>query len=301
MPRRLVARVLLLAAFAAAVAVEVGGAATTDAGLTFNVTPNPIIAGEPVLAYGRLGGPEHGDKKIVLHDRVNPATSFSVEAITTTDTSGFYEFALPDGIVNTSRSWYVRAGPRPEQVRARTRCRRTHTRGKCSHRGHDPSLDVHRDDHSSRCPHRRAGVAPASDGVQRRQLEDDRQGAIDASSGYSVSHDFHTPGAYECASGRRRRGKHRSASSDLTVVVEQAEHPSFTIDASNPVIDAGQTVTISGVLRARARARQPLAGDSVTLWGHAHGAPYAPIASTTTAAMAAIASPRCRRTTAPTR
>jgi len=280
-PWRLVARALLVAAFAAAVAAEAGGAATTATGLTLNVTPNPIISGENALAYGQLTGSGDGGKRIVLHDRVNPAATFSVVSSTTTDGSGFYKFVLP--AVATNRSWYVSApgGNRSrtvhERVLAALTLEASAVTGDTSHAlvfsGQVAPASVHSGEQVS------LQQATGSSGSWKTI----GQGAIAASSSYAISHDFHTPGAYDVRVAFAGDTQSTGAWSDpVTVVVQQAEQPAFTISTSNPAIDAGQTVTISGRLYAPSSTSTPLAGESVTLWGHAHGAPLTSIASVTT-------------------
>ena len=41
--------------------------AKTPTRLTINADPNPILAGEQVLIYGYLKGPDNADQKVVLH------------------------------------------------------------------------------------------------------------------------------------------------------------------------------------------------------------------------------------------
>ena len=284
MPWRLVVRALLLAAVTAAVAADAGDAAITAPGVTLNVTPNPIISGESLLAYGRLSGPGHASKKIVLHRSINPATTFSVEASTTTNASGFYEFILPTGAVATNRSWFV-SGPGGSRsstvhvhVAAALTLEASAVSGDTTHpltfTGQVVPAGIHTGEPVS------LQQAAESTGGSWKTVG---QGAIGSSSGYSISHDFHTPGAYDLRVMFAGDAQSSKAWSDtLTVVVQQAEHPTFTIGASNPAVDFGQTLTISGVLHAPSSTSTPLAGKTVTLWGHTHGATQASISSTTT-------------------
>ena len=100
-----------LAALACAAGPSMAGAAPVhNRGLTIHALPNDIIAGEAVLIYGQLKGPDHAGQTIVLHHRINPNASFSVIGRTTTNANGQYEFIRPDGILLTNRSWFVR-GP----------------------------------------------------------------------------------------------------------------------------------------------------------------------------------------------
>jgi uncharacterized cupredoxin-like copper-binding protein len=71
-------------------------------------------------------------------------------------------------------------------------------------------------------------------------------------------------------------------SDTLTLVIQQAQHLTFTINTSNPVIVAGQSVTISGKLNAPGSS-SGLAATSVTLWAHPQGGrTFSPVGSTLT-------------------
>ncbi len=284
MPWRLLARALLLAAFTAALTATIGRAATAATGLSLNLTPNPIASGESVLAYGRLSGAGASRATIVLHERINPASGFTREASTTTDVGGFYEFVLPAGAVSTNRSWYVSAlgGRASSTVHERVAAGLTLEASAVSGNTSDPlsftgrlaPAGVHTGEEVS------LQEAATASGSNWKTVG---EGALDASSSYSISHTFHQAGAYDLRAVFAGDSQNTEAWSDpVTVVVEQAEQPAFTIEASNPAIDAGQTVTISGVLRAPSPTSTPLAGETVSLWGHAHGATYASIDSTTT-------------------
>lgn len=284
MLRRFVLSAFVVAALMASVVARVGGAAPTAAALTLNVTPNPIFSGDGVLVYGRLSGPGHGGAMVSLHERVNPATTFRVEVVTMTNTSGFYEFVLPVGAVATNRSWFV-SGPGGSRSRtAHERVAAVVTLGasagtaETSHplifSGQVDPASVHSGEHVSL----QEAIGSSASGWKTIG-----RATIGATSGYSIAHQFHTPGAYDLRVLFAGDAQSVAASSDpLGEVVEQAEHPTFTISASNPGIAAGQTVTISGVLHAPRSTSTPLGGEIVTLWGHTYGAAFASIASTTT-------------------
>ena len=71
-------------------------------GLTIAATPDPITAGQGVLIYGHLTGPNNADKRVWLFHRINPATHFTPVSVTRTNASGFYEFVRADGVVNST-------------------------------------------------------------------------------------------------------------------------------------------------------------------------------------------------------
>ena len=58
----------------------------------------------------------------------------------------------------------------------------------------------------------------------------------------------------------------RGASDPLTVDVEQAQVPGFTISSSSPIADEGSSITISGVLD-QAGTTSPAPNTVVQLWG----------------------------------
>jgi hypothetical protein len=110
-------------------------------------------------------------------------------------------------------------------------------------------------------------------------------GTIASGGGYSISHRFLQPGAYTLRT--RFAGDELnipSVSDELTSIVQQAEKPSFTIFTSSPTVEAGQPVTVSGVLYAPGSTALPKPGVLVGLFGHQAGAPDTLISSTLTAA-----------------
>src|SRR5436305_14728940 len=72
-----------------------------DHGLTINLTPKPIIAGESVLIYGQLNGGTVAGQRIVLYHHVNGShRAFSPISSAETDVHGCYEFTRPDGLLH---------------------------------------------------------------------------------------------------------------------------------------------------------------------------------------------------------
>src|SRR5439155_11999103 len=76
--------------------------------VSINVSENPVVAGDPLVIWGRLNGPNHGNRVVTLWHRINPRPSFSKVQQTTTDANGFYVFFRQKGIVNSNRNWYVK-------------------------------------------------------------------------------------------------------------------------------------------------------------------------------------------------
>ncbi len=86
-------------------------------GLTIAATPDPITAGEGVLIYGQLKGPNNAGKRIWLFHRINPAARFTPVSVTRTNASGLYEFVRADGVVKSNRNWFVLG---PDNTHSRT-------------------------------------------------------------------------------------------------------------------------------------------------------------------------------------
>src|SRR4051795_10211937 len=88
--------------------------------ISIAVSDNPITAGDQLAIYGRLRGPNHAHRRVVLWHRINPRARFTPVQRTTTDANGFYVILrLPD-IVNSNRSWYVKSlGARSRTVHER--------------------------------------------------------------------------------------------------------------------------------------------------------------------------------------
>jgi len=287
MSLRVVVPASLIAALGLAIAAGgVSAAPKHNHGLTINATPNPIVAGDGVLIYGQLNEPHPGGQKIVLHRRISPAGKFTVEQTTLTDATGFYEFVRAEGVVMSNRSWFV-TSPGPGHVPSRT-----------VHELVAAALNLEASTTTGDTNHPltfTGEIAPASGHAGEQVFLQEQtgetggswstigQGVIDASSHYSITHDFRQPGAFDLRTLFGGDVRNAKATSDpLTATIEQAENSTFTINASAPTIVAGSPVTVSGVLYAPGSSTVPLPATSVTLWGHENGGAYAPITSTVT-------------------
>ena len=262
-------------------------AAATSGRVTINATPNPIITGDAMLIYGRLNTAHPGGKKIVLHQRIDPTSTFTTAQTTVTSTTGFYEFTETAG-VTTNRSWFVSspaAGSQHsrtvhEHVTAALTLASSAATGETNHpltfTGQVLPVGVH------------AGESVAlqkQTGSSGSTWKTIAKGVIDAGSNYSISRTFLLPGAFDLRVLLNGDKRNAMASSDLvTVVVQQTENASFTIATTAPVIVIGQSTNIFGRLSAPGSSSTPLPATNVTLWSHAAGASYAPIGSAKTGA-----------------
>ncbi len=249
-------------------------------GLTINATPNPIIAGESVLIYGQLNGSNPRGQTIRLYHGVNPSHAFTLIGTTTTNALGFYEFTRPDGIVTTNRSWFVRAPALPGNVHSRTVNERVAALVSLTASA-PPSMDGYDTNH----PILFTGHVYPNHRFERVYLQEQESatgddwktldsGLLGPGSNYAIKYRFRRPGVRDVRVLFRSDARNTAGVSDtVTVAVQQAQVPDFTINTSAPIIDAGSSATISGVLGlAGTTTADPHV--SVTLWGHTDGQSY---------------------------
>jgi hypothetical protein len=274
-----------LAALASAAAPSIAGAGPLhNRGLTIHAVPQHIIAGEAVLIFGQLKGPDHANQVITLYHRLNPNPGFTVIGVTKTNANGQYEFTRQEGIVDTNREWFVR-GP------ATTHSRTVHERVEAL-----VSLAASPTSGLTRHPIVFSGhVTPGHTGSvvalqeQKGSSDDWRTIAtarVGPGSNYTISQAWRVPGAYDVRVKFRGDARNTPAVSDIaSVVIEQTEMPGFTINTSDPIVQNGQAVTISGVLDSPGSTTgEP--NTSVSLFAKVpqSNGPYRELTTTTTAA-----------------
>ena len=282
-------RITLLAcalfALASAAAPSIAGAGPLhNRGVSIHAVPQHIIAGESVLIFGQLKGPDHANQPITLYHRINPNPGFTVIGHTRTNANGQYEFTREEGIVDTNREWFVR-GP------GVTHSRTVHERVDAL-----VSLAASSAGGLTRHPIVFSGhVTPDHTGgvvaLQQQKGSSDvwhtiQVARIGAGSNYTMSHAWRVPGAYDVRVKFRGDARNTPAVSDITsVVIEQTEVPGFTINTSDPIVTNGQAVTISGVLDSPGSTTgEP--NTSVSLFEKVpqSGGPYREVMTTTTGA-----------------
>jgi len=251
-----------------------------DRALTIHNSPQSIVAGDPVLIYGRLLGRGSANQPIILWHRLNPDAGFTIIGRTTTNSAGRYEFTRQNGIVETNRSWYV-TGPAlshsqtvheqvsaevtltPSATQATTRHPITFT-GQVSpgHAGQTIELQAQRGD--------------SNDWTTIKTAR------LDSSSSYSIPFAWRFPGprnvrAVFAGDSRNTRG----ISALSTIVVEQTEVPGFTIASSNPIVPNQTPVSITGTLLTSSGGAAQ-AGVSVALYTSQPGQQDWSLSQTTT-------------------
>jgi hypothetical protein len=275
----------LLAALSALVVPSIAGAAPRhNRGLTINVTPNPILAGEAVLIYGQLDTPPVSGQKIVLyHHLADSGRGYTRVSETTTDSRGFYSFPRAEDVVTTNRSWFVR-----EQGIHSVHSRTVHERVAALV---SIASNVTQQDTSHAVVF--TGHVTPNHAGERIALQEQvgssddwktlKTGRIGPGSNYSVAYRWRISGDHDVRVLFRGDDRNLTGASDpVTVTIQQAQVSDFTINTSAPVVDYGQTVTISGVLdQPSSTAGEP--STSVTLYGRTPSqSEFVPVAGTVT-------------------
>jgi hypothetical protein len=278
-------RFAVLASLVAALAVisvsSIAGAAPRhNRGLTINATPNPILAGEPVLIYGQLNTPPVAGQKIILyHHLAGSDRGYTRVDDTTTNAQGFYEFTRAEQVVLTNRSWFVReAGI--HGVHSRTVYERVAALA---------SVAANTTTQDTNHPILFTGHVTPNHAFERVALQehvgssDDwrtlRSGRLGGDSNYAISYRWRMSGNHDVRvvfPGDARNVK--GASDPVNVTIQQAQVTGFTINSSAPTVGYMQPVTISGVL-----TQSTPMSTAVRLWARTRGqAQFMPVANATT-------------------
>jgi hypothetical protein len=260
-----------------------GAAPHADRALTIHATPSHVIAGEPVLIFGRLDGRRPADQTITLWHRVNPHARFTVIGRTRTDQTGRYEFTRAQDIVDSNRSWFVR-GPR-------------HSHSMTIHEGvaAEVTLTPSAMEGTTRHPLTFAGTVTPNHRDSRVELQVQRGDAnrwrtvttvtLGAGSRYSIGHAWRTAGPRNVRVrfvGDRRNTP--AVSDPASIVIDQRQAPYFTINTTDPIVANGASAAISGKLD-RQGTSAPDPGVEVGLYARApHGERFTLVQQTATAA-----------------
>jgi hypothetical protein len=278
-------RIAMLACALSALVAALGPSAASAAphhnrGLTLRAVPHSIIAGEAVLIYGRLTGPDSGGQTVQLYHRINPQPGFSLIGVTKTDSAGLYEFTRAEGIVDTNRSWYVR-GPGlthshtvHERVAALVSLAASTASGDTRHpivfSGHVTP------DHAG---NRVLLQVNSGSGDDWRTME---SGRIGPGSDYQIPAAFRTPGERDVRVVLPGDARNiRTASDPVSVIIQQTEHADFTINTTSPIVSNNAPYTISGTLD-QPGTTTPEPNTSVSLFAREPGTTGAHVVAVTT-------------------
>jgi hypothetical protein len=237
--------------------------------LTIGATPNPIATGDGVLVYGELRGDDISGQTITLYQHVIGAGGgYTSAGTTTTDSFGFYRFIEPQGAVTSDTNWFTRG---PGNSHSRT----VHERVSAlvSESASTTATDTNH-------PIVFTGTVSPNQAGRRVFLQSQRgssddwhtltSGRLDANSNYSIPFRWRRPGERDVRVVFRSDGRNlRGVSDPVSITVEQAQVPGFTIGSSQPIAPEGSSVTISGVLD-QAGSSAPAPNTVVQLWGRTH-------------------------------
>lgn len=274
---------VLVASAGACITSTAGAAPRHNRGLTIRASPPSIVAGEAVLIYGRLRGPDHANQAIRLYHRINPNSFFTLISTVRTDALGLYEFKRAEGIVLSNRSWFVR-GP------AFTHSRTVHERVAA-----EVTLAASSQSGTTRHALTFSGhVTPNHTGNQVLLQQQLQQGSgagwktigrtrVRPGSNFLITHAWRVPGAYNVRALLPADPRNIASPSDsVPVVIQQTEVPDFTIDTSAPIVGEGAPYTISGNLY-QPGTTTPEPSTGVSLYYRAPtGGPFRELESTTT-------------------
>lgn len=257
---------LLCGLATAALPAAAGAAPHHNRGLTINVTPNPILAGEGVLIYGQLNGTPDAGQTVRLYHRVNPHGHFSLIGVTTTSSTGFYEFPRAEGIVRSNRSWFVRGPNHSHSRTVHERVAALVTLAADSATGTTTRV-IGFTGHLTP-DHRFQHVLLQEQGaVTGNGWRTIARGLTNGASDFAIAHRFSQPGDYTLRAYFPADPRNIAGESDgVTVTIQQAQVTGFTIASSAPTVPEGQPVTVSGVLD-KAGTTTPAPATQVTLYG----------------------------------
>ncbi len=277
-----VAILLALMALLLALPSRTEAAPRHNHGLTITSTPDPITAGQGVLIYGRLTGPNNAYKRVWLFHRINPADRFTPVSVTRTNASGFYEFVRADGVVKSNRNWFVLG---PDNSHSRT----IHewVSANVVLNASAPSATTTQDVSFS-------GSVFPSHSHQRVLLQEQNStsgngwqtiasGYTNDASAFSITHRFRSAGSYTLRAFFPADPRNiASQSPSISLTVQQQQNPSFTINGSAPSIIDGQSVSITGTLYAAGSTTTVEPNVPVTLYGRQATGSFRALESTTT-------------------
>lgn len=248
--------------------------------VSMQLAPRQIVAGDPVVIFGRLRCVNRvaaAGQQVVLYHHLAGIPGFAPVQSTSTDAHGFYEFGRADGVIETNRSFFVRA----HGARSATRAIRVAAQVTLSGSSEGALLTGY--------PNRvtfTGTVSPADVGarviLQRQNALTGNQwrridsGFVGASGAFTITHTFVVPGDANLRVLVHSQGRNvPSESNVLADTVSQAQNPELTIQSSADPIASGEAVTISGKLSLGM-------SRSLTLMAHTVRQPgFAPVAQTT--------------------
>jgi hypothetical protein len=261
----------LIALFSFAVPSIGTAAPHHNRGLTINATPNPIDAGGGPLIYGQLNVQPIDGQTIDLYQHATGShMGYTLAGMATTN-NGFYEFPNITG-VQTNTSYFVR-----EAGGAKVHSRTVYEKVAAL-----VSLTSNTTTADTSTPITFSGTVTPNHAGQEVLLQQESangnkwntidHGFLNSMSMFTIIHRWRVPGAYDVRAVFPGDYRNIEGDSDaITVTIQQAQVPGFTINSSSPIINHGQRATISGNL-VPPTAVPPPSSTTVQLWGRTVGA-----------------------------
>jgi hypothetical protein len=257
--------------------------------ITIRAVPGLIVAGDPVVIFGRLFGRHDENRLVVLYHRaLDSPFGFVPVQTTVTGVGGAYEFSRADGRVDTNRRWYVASAGAvsrivTERVAALVTLSVTGPNGQSEP---DGSVLGTGNGYVYTFAGNDSPGKPGAPVLLQRQAAAGGlnnwvtigRGTLDASGNYSIAHSFVIPsssgGDANVRVLVRADGENIASPSDsFSYEIEQTQNPSLTIVPGSYVIEEGSADTIAGVDAGGA-------GQLLTLWSHTAGEHFQAIATT---------------------
>ncbi len=251
-------------------------------GLTITSTPDPISAGQGVLIYGQLTGPDNAYRRVWLFHRINPANHFTPVSVTRTNASGFYEFVRADGVVNSNRNWFV-LGPDNSHSRTIHQWVSANVVLNASAPSATTAQDVTFSGSVFPSHNHQLVYLQEQNSTSGNGWKTIASGYTTDASAFSITHRFRSAGSYTLRAFFPADPRNiASQSPGISLTVQQEQNPSFTINGSAPAIIDGQSVSITGTLFVAGSTTTVQPNVPVTLYGKQATGSFRALESTTT-------------------
>jgi hypothetical protein len=245
------------------------------------VAPHHTTAGEPVVVFGRLRCPGGGEsaQTVQLFHHLTGQPGFSYVQSVSTNSEGYYEINPADGVVETSRSFFVVSG----DAHSRTQQVRVSAQVTLSGPAEGSQLLTGKPNQVTFT----GAVKPADVGaevvLQRQDAENGQtwhhigDTTVAADGTFTLPHTFIVPGDANIRALVRSQGRNVPSSSNVIAYeISQAQNSALTIEASADPIVVGGSVTFNGKLAGVSTA------TPVQLFAHTRYGHFTAVAETTT-------------------
>ena len=248
--------------------------------IEMQVAPHHTTAGEPIVVFGRLrcaGGGEEGQTVQLFHHLAG-APGFSYVQSVSTGTGGYYEISDADGVVESSRAFFVVS----DGARSRVQQVRVGAQVTLSGPAEGSQLLTGKPNEVTFT----GTVKPADAGalvvLQRQDAENGQSWhhigntTVSAAGTFTLAHVFVVPGDANIRVLVRSQGRNvPSTSNVIAYEISQAQNSALSIEASSDPIVVGQSVTFKGKLAGGAT------GTRVQLLEHTRHGRFSAVAETT--------------------